>query len=47
MGYFITIIAMGQMGWLTTVISVILGIVYRLVDTGGETSPFINATVSG
>ncbi|KAL1522494.1 hypothetical protein AB1Y20_017482 [Prymnesium parvum] len=32
MGYFCTILVMGQLGWLTTIISVCLSVIYRITD---------------
>lgn len=44
MGFFIGIIAMAQMGWLTTLVSVCLSIIYR--TTGSLDSPELNGTLT-
>ena len=46
MGFFITIIAMGQLGWLTVVASIGLSIAYRLTGDDGGVAP-TNGTTLG
>ena len=46
MGYFITIIAMGQLGWITAAVAVILGVAYRIVGADSDGSiPMSNGTL--